>query len=89
MLLNMHFQKYRYNFENCTYIIVNGTGIEIKHKNFQLRSVKTNSWLIKPQLLATDLYIESWLQFRYRQCFFDLLGLVPYYYAALPSFKNT
>ena len=36
MLLNMHFQRYRYNFENCTCIIVNGTRIEIKHKNFQL-----------------------------------------------------
>ena len=36
MLLNIHFQKYLYNFEIYTYIIVNGTGTEIKHKHLQL-----------------------------------------------------
>ena len=34
MLLNIHFQKYRYNFENYTCIIVGKTGGEIKHKTF-------------------------------------------------------
>ena len=34
MLLNIHFQKYRYNFETYTYIIVKKTGSETKHKTF-------------------------------------------------------
>ena len=32
MLLNMHFQKYRYNFENYTYITAKKTWTEIKQK---------------------------------------------------------
>ena len=32
MLLNMHFQKYRSNFENYTYVQWKGSRTKIKHK---------------------------------------------------------
>ena len=32
MLLNMHFQKYRSNFENYTYVLWKGSRTKIKHK---------------------------------------------------------
>ena len=40
MLLNIHFQKYRYNFENYTYITVKKIGSEIKQKTFTVNYKK-------------------------------------------------
>ena len=34
--------------------------------------------LMKHQLLATDVYIESWFQFLYKQCFFDLMVVISF-----------